>query len=173
MMYLAALVLCDLAAVAVSPAAVEFAGETYLPGYSSNQPTVRLIEYVRAGETVENWTKLFAVRNFPTSDDPRAAVAAFSQVVKQNNPQAGVQILVKEDGSEAMIDFLTWAKGADHMELNIHRYLKKPEHPGLISYQFAHRFRKTPEMTAREIRKLKDHWSELMREIDPPIQFGK
>jgi hypothetical protein len=170
---LAAIVLCELAAVAVSPVVIEFDGETYQAGFASNQSTVRLVEYVRAEETLENWTKLFALRNFPTSDNPSAAVAVFAQVVKQHNPQAGVQVLVKEDGSEAMIDFLTWAKGAGHMELNIHRYLRRPEYPGLISYQFAYRFRTTPDTTAQEIRKLKDHWCEVMREIDPPVQFGK
>jgi hypothetical protein len=86
---------------------------------------------------------------------------------------AGVQVLVKEDGSEAIIDFLTWEHGAKTMELNIHRYLKKPGYPGLISYQFAHRFQVTPETTSDDIRKQKDRWSDLMRQVDPPVHFGK
>jgi len=170
---LAILLFCDLAAVAASPTAVDFDGESYTSAFSSDQPTFRLVEFVREGETVENWTKLFAIRNFPTGNDPRTAVAQFQQVVKQHNPLAGVQVLVKDDGSEAMIDFLTWPQDAGYMELNIHRYLKKSGHPGLISYQFAYRFQATSEMTAAEIRTLKDRWCELMRQIDPPVQFGK
>ena len=171
MTHLAALLVCDLLVVAASPPAIDFDGESYLPAFSSNQAKVRLVEDVRAGGTVENWTKLFAIRNFPGGDKPEAAVAAFYRVVKQHNPQAGVQILTKEDGSEAMIDFLTWETGAPHMELNIHRYVKKPGHAGLISYQFAYRFRATPEMTGKEIRAIKDHWCELMRQVDPPVEF--
>jgi hypothetical protein len=173
MTHLAALILCDLLVAGASPAAVEFDGEQYLPSFSSNRPDFRLVEYVRAGETVENWTKLFAVRNFPRQRDPREAVKVFERVVKQHNPLAGVQTLVMQDGSEAMIDFLTWESGASQMELNIHRYLKKPGYPGLISYQFAYRFRATTEMTAEKIRGLKEHWSELMRQLDPPVQFGQ
>jgi hypothetical protein len=173
MTHLAAVVLLELAVVSASPAVVEFDGETYVRAFSSNQPTIRLVEFIRDGETVENWTKLFAIRKFPTGTDPRSAVGQFQQVVKQHNPQAGVQVLVKEDGSEAMIDFLAWPKDADHMELNIHRYIKHPAYPGLISYQFAYRFRTTPDTTAKDIRELKDRWCELMREINPPVAFGK
>ena len=170
MTHLAAFLVCDLVILTASPA-VAFDDESYLPAFSSNQPQVKLVEYVRADETVENWTRLFAIRNFPTGKDPRSAVHAFSQAVKQHNPLAGVQVLVKEDGSEAMIDFLTWEAGSPHMELNIHRYLKKPGYPGLISFQFAYRFRHTPDLTAKEIRALKDHWCELMRQVDPVVSF--
>src|SRR3712207_2635100 len=97
--------LLQLAVLASSPTAVEFDGEAYLPAFKSNQPTMRLVEFVRDGETVENWTKLFAIRNFPTGDSPRRAVAEFQGAVKQHNPAAGVQVLVKDDGTEAMIDF--------------------------------------------------------------------
>jgi hypothetical protein len=173
MTHLALAVLFDAMLLTAAPNVVEFDGEQYLPGFTSNQPNLKLIEYVRADETVENWTKLFAVRNFPQKDDPAKAVKAFQQVIKQHNPMAGVQVLVKEDGSEAMIDFLTWETGAEQVELNIHRYLKKPGHPGLISFQFAYRFRVTPETTAEKIRGLKERWAELMRQADPPISFAK
>jgi len=173
MTQLAIVLLCDLAAVAASPTVVEFDGESYFSAFTSNQPTFRLVEFVREGETVENWTKLFAIRNFPTGNDPQAAVAQFEQVVKQHNPLAGVRVLVKEDRTEAIIDFLTWPQDAKYMELNIHRYLKKSEYPGLISYQFAYRFQRTSETTADEIRTIKERWVKLMTQIDPPVQFGK
>lgn len=169
----AVLLLCDLALVAASPAPVEFDGETYVAAFSNSEPALSLVEYVREGETVENWTKLFAIRKFSLGHSPQEAVAQFQQVVKQHNPQAGVQVLVKDDGSEAMIDFLTWPKTAEYMELNIHRYLKKPGVPGLVSYQFAYRFKTGPDTTAQEIRATKDRWCQLMREIDPPFSFAK
>ena len=173
MTHLAAMALCELLILGASPAPIEFDGEQYLPAFTSNLKEFRLVEYVRAGETVENWTKLFAVRNFPGQRDPREAVKVFERVVKQHNPQAGVLVLVKEDGSEAMIDFLTWASSAEPMELNIHRYVKKPGFPGLISYQFAFRFQRTPDMTAEKIRALKENWGEQMRQLDPPVAFGE
>jgi hypothetical protein len=157
----------ELLLVGASPAAIDFDGERYLPAFSSNQPQFRLVEYVRSGETVENWTRLFAVRHFPGQRNPRE----LERTVKQHNPLAGTQVLVKEDGSEAMIDFLTWEAGAEQMELNLFRYLKKPGYPGLISYQFAFRFRGTPDMTAEKIRGLKANWLEQMRQLDPPVAF--
>lgn len=172
MTHLTAIALCELLVLGASPAAIDFDGERYEPSFTSNQPHVRLVEYVRAGETVENWTKLFAVRNFPQQTDPRLAVHMFQRVVKEHNPLAGVQVLVKEDGSEAMIDFLTWESGGGPMELNIHRYVKKPGYPGLISYQFAYRFRHTPDMTAEKIRGIKEKWCEEMRLLEPAIAFG-
>lgn len=169
----AAMVLCQLAALGATPAPIEFDGEKYEAGFFSTQESVRLVEYVREGESVENWTKLFAIRNFIGSNDPRQAVKSFESVIKQHNPLAGVRVLVKEDGSEAMIDFLTWPKQADHMEFNVHRYLRKPGFPGLVSYQFAYRFRVTPEVTAEKIRANKEKWWEMMLQVEPMVAFEK
>ncbi len=169
----AALVLFQLAALSAPPQPIEFDGEKYEAGFFSTQNGTRLVEYVRPGETVENWTRLFAVRNFTTSHTPQQAVQGFEAVVKQHNPLAGVRTLVKEDGSEAMIDFLTWEQGTDHVEFNVHRYLRKPEFPGLISYQFAYRFRVTPEVTAEKVRANKQRWCEMMSEVQPVVSFEK
>jgi hypothetical protein len=152
---------------------VEFDGERYVARFHSNQPEIRLIEFVRESETIDNWTKLFAIRNFPHHNSPEAAVRAFQTTVKEHNPLAGVQTLVKEDGTEAMIDFITWQEGDSMMELNVHRYLRKPGHPGLISYQFAYRFQDGPEMTAEKLRALRERWTELMRRIEPAINFSE
>jgi len=173
MHYCAALVICQFAALGATPQPIEFDGEKYEASFFSTQGNVRLVEYVRPGETVENWTKLFAVRNFTSSHSPQQAVQAFESIVKQHNPLAGVRTLVKEDRSEAMIDFLTWEKGADHVEFNVHRYLHKPNFPGLISYQFAYRFRVTSEVTAEKVRANKERWCELMSDIEPVVSFEK
>lgn len=150
---------------------VEFDGETYTAAYRSNQPTVRLIEYVRDGETVETWTKLFAARNYPQQTDPRTAVAFFKQALNERNPQARSQVLVKQDGSEAMIDFLIWTPGEKQMEFNVHRYLKLPGRPGLVSFQFAYRIPDPSKVTADEIRALKTKWVDAMSQLPPPNVF--
>lgn len=151
---------------------VEFDGERYTARFHSYQAELRLVEYVRESETIDNWTKLFAVRNFPQHDNPEAAVAAFERVVKQHNPLARMQTLYKQDGSEAMIDFMTWETGQDQMEFNVHRYLRKPGHPGLISFQFAYRFR-ADSTDAEKLRALRERWTELMRAAEPAIEFAK
>ena len=166
--------LLGLAVLAAPPAgSVQFDGETYVPQYRSDQPEFRLVEFVRPTETVENWTKLFAVRHYPRQQDPRTAVAVFEQMLKQRNPLARSQVLVKGGGSEAMIDFLTWADPSDGMEFNIHLYLKQDGLPGLVSYQFAYRIRDPLSLTATELRTMKDHWCQTMREMDLPKVFGK
>jgi len=152
---------------------VEFDGESYSAAFHSNRPEVRLIEFVREGETVENWTKLFAARNYPRQTDPATAVKYFEMAVKEHNPLSRSVVLVKEDGSEAMIDFLTWTPGEKQMELNVHRYLKLPGRPGLVSFQFAYRIADPSSVTAAELRALRTRWVEAMSALPPPTVFEK
>ena len=61
--------------------------------------------------------------------------------MQQHNPAARAEVIAKNDGSEAVVDFITWTPNDDRLEFNVHRYRKVPGLPGLVSYQFAWRFR--------------------------------
>src|SRR5688572_18761798 len=61
--------------VAAGAGSIRFDGETYEKQFTSSKSDIRLAEYVRRNETVKNWTKLVAVRNFPKLTDPKVAAA--------------------------------------------------------------------------------------------------
>lgn len=152
---------------------IQFDGEIYTQQFSTNKPEMRLIEYVRQNETVENWTKLVAIRNFTKENNPKLSVTNLAKAVKQQNPDAKFQIFVKKDGSEAQIDFLTWTDDSQYMEFNIHRYLKVKGYDGLISYQFAYKLTDTSDQSMALFKKNRQQWINEMSEIKFAIDFDK
>ncbi len=175
-MFHAAAVTVALVAMSAAPASdrtITFDDVTYTRQFIGNMNPGGLAEYVRPTETVDNWTTLVAVRNFPKLDDPAAAAERLVKTLKESNPEARSQMLVKEDGSEAMVDFITWPPDGSYAEFNVFRYLKRPGYAGLIAYQFAYRFTDTgPQATAR-IRQDRQRWVETMSRADFPIDFEK
>jgi hypothetical protein len=145
------------AAAWAQPASVTFDGERYAKRFDNRTAAGRVVEYTREGESLADWTRLVAVRHFPQQSDPRAAAAQLAQTVRQHNPQARAEVIARPDGSEAIVDFLTWAPGDDRLEFNVHRYRREPGTPGLVAWQFAWRFRSAeladPTATVRAHRK--------------------
>ena len=152
---------------------IEFDGDTYVEQFEIATPEIRLMEFVRPNETVENWTKLLAVRNFTQLDDPGQSAAAVGKTLQQMQPEAKYRLLEKEDGSEAIIDFITWPADASYLEFNIHRYLKKPGLPGLVSYQFAYKFTDTSPESQRKFQELRAKWVDEMSEADWNVEFER
>lgn len=146
---------------------VVFDGERYEQRFENRKAPVPVIEYVRTGETLKDWTKLAAIRHFPQQSDPKAAAANLARIVQQHNPQARAQVIGKDDGSEAVVDFLTWAPGDDRLEFNVHRYRRIAGTPGLVAYQFAWRFRtaELPDATAT-VRANRARWVDAMLKAD-------
>ena len=175
MFHVAALTVA-LVAISAAPASdrsITFDEVTYTRQFIGNMNPGGLAEYVRPTETVDNWTTLVAVRNFPKLNDAAGAAAQLVRTLKASNPDARFQLLVKEDQSEAMVDFITWPKDGAYAEFNVFRYLKQPGYAGLIAYQFACRFTDTgPDATAR-IRQDRQRWVEAMSRADFPIDFAK
>jgi hypothetical protein len=136
---------------------ITFDGERYDKQFENRRGGDSVVEYVRPAEKLENWTKLVAVRHFSKLTDAKEAAANLARVVQQHNPQARSQVIAKDDGSEALVDFLTWQSGDDRLEFNVHRYRKIAGVPGLVAYQFAWRFRSAelanPGETVRADRK--------------------
>jgi hypothetical protein len=153
---------------------LQFDGETFVKRFTSNTPEIRLVEYVRENETLENWTKLVAVRNFTKLNDPKRAAAGLGLLAKQRNPLANFQVLVKDDDeSQAQVDFITWPKDSAYMEFNIHRYMKVERYPGLISYQFAYRLRDMSPEPVEKFKKDRHRWIAEMFKAKFPIDFTK
>lgn len=157
--------LCAFAAPARGAEAVvsvQFDGESYASQFASAVPGMNLVEYVRGDETVDNWTKLLAVRQWPEHREPAAAAAELARRLNEANPLARYRLLTKEDGQEALIDFLTWPQDGAYMEFNIFRYMKQPGSAGLVSYQFAYRFSETSPEAMETFKQQREHWIDLM-----------
>ena len=117
-------------AIAFAPAlvaaqkVVTFDGERYEQHFENRKDAVQVVEYLRSGETLKDWTKLVAIRHFPKLDDPKAAATNLARVVQQHNPLARSQVIAKDDCAEAIDDFLTWRPGDHRLQFNVHR--KRP-----------------------------------------------
>ncbi len=123
---------------------VEFGGERYALNFE-DQATLEdgragegLAEFTLPGETVEDWTKLFAYHAYPEmGDDPVAAVQMVGKVVKETNKDANFAIVENEKTGEAIIDFLTWTPESDVMEFNVFKYARAANGKGLVAMQYA------------------------------------
>lgn len=127
-----------------APAAVEFEGERYTLGFEDHttledgQMGDAIAEFALPGESVEDWSKLFAFYAYPQmGDDPAAAVEAVGKAVKEANKDANYAIAIDEESGEAIIDFLTWVPESDVMEFNVFKYARSEDGRGLIAMQFA------------------------------------
>lgn len=152
-------------------AEVRFDSRVYSRAFVASEGAIRLVEYVPRGETLENWTTLIAVRNFTQLADPEAAAGQLARTLRESNPLARFQLLIKEDHSEAVIDFITWSPEGGPAEFNIHRYLRRPGHPGLISYQFAYRFEDSSAEMAATMREMRRRCVDEMIAADFPTDF--
>jgi hypothetical protein len=162
-------------ALTAAQAGITFDGERYEQRFENRNDGVQVVEYLRSGETLKDWTKLVAIRHFPKLNDPKAAAGNLARVVQQHNPQARSQVLAKDDGSEAVVDFLTWSPGDDRLELNIHRYQRISGVPGLVAYQFAWRFRSAelPGDGSSTVRANRQRWLDLMLKAKWPNPFAR
>ena len=102
------------------------------------RPGDGVAEFTLPGETVDDWSKLFAYHAYPEmGDDPVAAVKMVGKVVKETNKDANFAIIENEKTGEAIIDFLTWAPESDVMEFNVFKYARAADGKGLVAMQYA------------------------------------
>jgi len=159
--------------VVFSASIITFDNEAYTKKFTNKSASVNLAEYVRENETFKDWTKLVAVRNYTNLNKPKEAVVNFAKIIKQHNPKANYQILESKDGNEAQIDFLTWPKSLKYMEFNIHKYMKVEGYTGLISYQFAYRFKINEPNNVKHFKENKNRWVGEMVKAHFKINFDK
>ncbi len=118
--------------------ALQFDGETYVLQQKEGDAKGALNEYVRAGEDLESWTRMIAVRTYPHLNDRSEAVANLARELKKQNPLAPFKLYKPADGSPVMIiDFTTWDANGTVVEFNYFAYQDNPHGKGLLSHQFA------------------------------------
>ena len=141
-------------------AAVDFGGERFINQFEGPTKTGRLVEFVRAGETVKTWTKLVGFYSYPDlGNDATHGAAGLAQVLKQRNLK--FQLINNPKTSEAIIDFLAFDN--ETVEFNVFKYA--PAAKGLVAAQYARRF-KLGELDADDVKALRQRAVEEMSRFD-------
>jgi len=150
---------------------IVFDGRVYTRQAVDRTDIMTQAEYTQGRETLENWTKLIAVRHFPNVADPKEMAAKLVDVLYAQNPEAKHEMVILEDGNDVLMDFITWPSNKTYLEFNVHRYRKVEGYKGLISYQFAYRFTHTTPKFLKQFIQNKESWKKLMMDVAFPIDF--
>jgi hypothetical protein len=122
-----------------SPRAVEtiqFDGQTLQLAFEGNDPGATIKEFVPAGEKLDSWTKLAAIREFDDLDDPVAYGVATVAELKKKYPLSPSSLIENPKTGSVIVDFVVWPDDASFAEFNVFLYEKRAG-GGLISQQYA------------------------------------
>lgn len=121
---------------------VRFDGQTLPLAFQNNNNGDTIKEYIPAGETLEHWTKLAALYEYPGLDDPQAVVDALVERLKERGADIPYDVRTNSQTKAVIVDFLIWPEGAatpqdaEYVEYNIFRYEPK-RGGGLTAQQYA------------------------------------
>lgn len=174
---------------------VEFGGERYRLGYQDQarledgRQGDGLAEFTLPGETVHDWTKLFAYYLFTQSgDDPVLMAEEVGKASKEANPNSNYAVRADKEKGDAIVDFLTWAPGSDVLEFNVFKYARAGYGPGLVALQYAQRFkiddmgveafralrqRAVAAMAAADVTPARSYFAEKAREVGTAESGGQ
>jgi hypothetical protein len=148
-------------AIANAQPAIDFLGEQFVRRHEKISDRAGLIEFVPAGETLQNWTKLVGFRAFLDSQQSAAAAAKIVvQLAQQRYPNAAVRVLSK--GTEAIAEFVI-STPSGLVEFNAFKYGPAPGGRGLVSVQYARRFQ---GLDPADVRRLGGPWTRAVAEFD-------
>jgi hypothetical protein len=127
-------------APARAEAPLVFGGAAFVQKYASGNHEARLVEFVPPGETLQNWTKLIGYRAiFDSRQSPAEAAAVVGALAEQRYAGAKPRVLIK--GGEALVEFVANAPNSDVVEFNVFKYAPGRDGRGIVSFQYAGRFR--------------------------------
>ena len=143
---------------ATLPKSVEFNGIKLSHAFEQAQEEQFIVEYIPAGETLEKWSTMFAVRKQNIPSTPLDHAIRLAQSITQRNPKLGANVIFHEDNPEkAMVTFI--AVGGGVIEYNVWKFMKTDGFNGLVSYQFA----------VRNYGELSDDFRQLLNNTEPII----
>lgn len=134
---------------------IKFAGETYVLKENLSAPgksTSELREYLRPGETFEDYKKMVGLRLQPVKVDARTLAASTLEQVQRKFPGSYVKE-IEMSAQTATIQFIV-VQG-ENVELNLFRYMSGPR--GIASAQFVLR-NKPPYETQRKFKGEQDKY---------------
>jgi len=157
MLKLAAALLSFLALAAAAlaePASLSFGGGRLVEKYARSGPQAAIIEFVPPDQTLDSWTSLVGFRGLWESKGTAAdAAAALALVTGERYPASKPRILAK--GAEAMVVLVAAPPNDDLVEFNVFKYGRAPDCRGIVSFQYARRFR---GLDPEDVRRLGQRW---------------
>ena len=152
-----------------TPSELTFDGEVYKQVFQEGDgvKTNRVTEYLKRGEDLNAYVKMVAIWEYPGVTDVKVFAENLIKTHKQNYPSLERSIIVKNDGSEAQVDFII-AEG-DITEFNIFRLMKRDGH--VVAYQYVYRdysALKTVDNAKwwNNLKQNKNKWAELMTQVN-------
>lgn len=106
------------------PKYVEFDGQKLELAWQSETPEQPVAEFIPQGETLEKWTHLASIRQFPGIDDPRELASLTIEQVAEQYPGAPANLVADPKGSDAIIEFVVNAPDDSFAEYNVFKYGK-------------------------------------------------
>ena len=115
---------------------LHFDGQVLVLAFEGNDSGATIREFIPAGETLDSWTRLAAIREFDNLDDPAAYGVATVEELKKKYPLSPSSLIENPRTGGVIVDFVVWPEDASFAEFNVFLYEKRPG-GGLISQQYA------------------------------------
>ncbi len=134
---------------------IQFDGAKLLLAWETDNDGNTIKEFIPSGETLENWTKLAAVREYPTLNDARGFAEMMVQRLAADSPDAASKISDGAKPGEVVLDFVMWPKDKSFAEFNVWKFRDGPN-GGLVADQFAVREYKDPEGFLKNLKPVRE-----------------
>jgi hypothetical protein len=157
---------------------IRFDGHTLVLAFQDNNNGNTIKEYIPAGETLERWTRLAALYEYPDLDDPQAVVDALVERLKRRGSDIPYDVRTDSRTKAVTVDFLIWPEGAakpenaEYVEYNIFRYEPK-RGGGLQAQQYAIRSYDNKFDFVKNLRNWKDRLVRQMTDEGLTMPSGK
>jgi hypothetical protein len=93
-------------------------------------------EFIPSDESLETWTRLAAIREYPELNDPTAVAEAVTKKLDDSDPPIHYDLLENSKTGESVLDFTVFPEDKSFAEFNVFCYRKQAD-GGLASYQYA------------------------------------
>ena len=133
-------------------------GETYSKvARVDTEAGVLVYRYIRDTETFEDWTTSVTYtlyRNPSVGDRPKSVATVIVSSLQNSNPQAKYNLTGNEEGTEVILDFLTWPADKEYMEYDVYRIESGQKGEGVYVLQFSVKFPYVENMSEAQVKEL-------------------
>jgi hypothetical protein len=142
-------------------------GRTFHPAFTNSSNAGYLKEYLLTGQTLENWTNLFAVRCFKDLDSPKDYIARMQYEYRVKYPNMKCATGGQESRNRWFIDFLAYPKEKSESKFLEWDFFRAEVNSsgGILVFQYAERraYKKSiKEFDKWDIKGLRQHMLPLL-----------
>ena len=119
------------------PAEIKFNNEVYKKAYQDGNGAAsnKVTEYLRSGETLEKFDKMFSIWEYPGAKDVKTFTGNLIKNPNYSNTVTPREIMENDAGTETMVSVIVTAGNVS--EYNLYRILMRDGH--VVTYQFSYR----------------------------------